>query len=338
MTSALLATVLMILSLSFWANADYGGSVFGYGYEFAFYHSNGDKIDYIGALIRCETGILKGWLAEPKTPEINNLLQQVTYGSYSVWIGATDLSAEHRWLWLDTTELYWTNWDAGEPNNSADEDCMLFLASGEWNDKSCCYRAQGYICQIPDSARSKFGHSELNIVKTPATFKEATDACSAQGARLVSTTDEASERDLRQIVEVGNSQLWVGKMENGLSGCALFNRYGTFADDCSKSKEGFICETVRPHALRVSQRNASVIETSAIEVDCTGEGYPIPDMEWRKDGKIVAQVKSLGKSTLVVNNAKKSDAGQYTCYATNAVNKDKYEARTFMDLEVTARN
>lgn len=27
-----------------------------------------------------------------------------------VWVGATDLSAEDNWLWLDTTEVYWDNW------------------------------------------------------------------------------------------------------------------------------------------------------------------------------------------------------------------------------------
>ena len=53
-----------------------------------------------------------------------------------------------------------------------------------------------------DDLDSVFGHSEFNIVTTPATFQDAADACSAQGARLVHTSDEASERDLRRSLDM----------------------------------------------------------------------------------------------------------------------------------------
>ena len=86
--------------------------------------------------------------------------------------------------------------------------------------------------------------------------------------------------------------------------------------------------------MKVSQSKSEVFENSKVELDCTAEGFPVPDVEWYKDGKPVdTQIKSQGESTLLIPNAKESDSGRYTCYATNSVNIGKYEVRTFADLQ-----
>ena len=43
------------------------------------------------------------------------------------------------WQWEDKSELSYTNWDAGEPNdwNGQQEDCTEVLKTGDWNDDPC---------------------------------------------------------------------------------------------------------------------------------------------------------------------------------------------------------
>lgn len=68
----------------------------------------------------------------------------------STWIGATDLAVEGEWRWdtgPEAGQLFWlgaaagsaqnglySNWNGGEPNNSANEDGVQLLTSGRWND------------------------------------------------------------------------------------------------------------------------------------------------------------------------------------------------------------
>lgn len=49
------------------------------------------------------------------------------------WIGATDAAAEGTWVWIDGTPFVFTDWSAGEPNNSGNEDFLAYdLRSGSW--------------------------------------------------------------------------------------------------------------------------------------------------------------------------------------------------------------
>ncbi|KAK7491800.1 hypothetical protein BaRGS_00016935 [Batillaria attramentaria] len=72
-----------------------------------------------------------GILAEPKTADANNFLKnyiQTTISSYywSRWLGITDVAQEGKWVYVsDGSEVVFTDWDAGEPNNGGNfgEDC-----------------------------------------------------------------------------------------------------------------------------------------------------------------------------------------------------------------------
>lgn len=52
-------------------------------------------------------------------------------GSY---FGYTDVAAEGTWVWADGNAYSYTNWNAGEPNNSGNEDYGIIYTSGKWND------------------------------------------------------------------------------------------------------------------------------------------------------------------------------------------------------------
>ena len=44
------------------------------------------------------------------------------------------------------TPLSYTNWNAGEPNNWSNEDCVMVYWNGKWNDEACTTKNR-YVCQ-----------------------------------------------------------------------------------------------------------------------------------------------------------------------------------------------
>lgn len=60
-------------------------------------------------------------------------------GGQRAWIGLTDRDQEGTFQWVDGTQLNYTNWEAGEPNDQGGEDCVEINHNGlgKWNDQSC---------------------------------------------------------------------------------------------------------------------------------------------------------------------------------------------------------
>jgi hypothetical protein len=53
-----------------------------------------------------------------------------------LWIGFTDQASEGTWAWSDGTPAAFTNWNAGEPNNSSNTEhyAEMLGSNGRWND------------------------------------------------------------------------------------------------------------------------------------------------------------------------------------------------------------
>lgn len=74
-----------------------------------------------GNLVSIQDGAENAWI-------LNN------FGG-GIWIGLTDDSQEGTFSWVDGSPLSYTNWNAGEPNNSGNEDYGVMIAGGKWNDE-----------------------------------------------------------------------------------------------------------------------------------------------------------------------------------------------------------
>lgn len=67
---------------------------------------------------------------------LNNLNDPAV--SNIIWIGYNDEAVEGVFEWYDQSPVTYTNWAAGEPNNSGgNEDCTQIYPSGLWNDLPC---------------------------------------------------------------------------------------------------------------------------------------------------------------------------------------------------------
>uniref|UniRef100_A0A668A4W8 C-type lectin domain-containing protein n=1 Tax=Myripristis murdjan TaxID=586833 RepID=A0A668A4W8_9TELE len=58
----------------------------------------------------------------------------------SVWIGLNDRDNEGTWKWTDGTPMTKSYWNANQPDNWGEEDCVHinnFEAVNNWNDLSC---------------------------------------------------------------------------------------------------------------------------------------------------------------------------------------------------------
>ncbi|XP_063302400.1 C-type lectin domain family 4 member G-like [Pelobates fuscus] len=67
--------------------------------------------------------------------------------STKYWMGLRrDATNINMWKWLDGTELTFTNWDKGEPNNSEKKEHCGEILSGSWNDRNCD-ASVNFICR-----------------------------------------------------------------------------------------------------------------------------------------------------------------------------------------------
>ena len=61
---------------------------------------------------------------------------------------------EREYVWTDGTIFDFSNWNAGEPNDSnGNEDCMsMYVSTGKWNDDKCT-DAKPFLCKPAKSPR-----------------------------------------------------------------------------------------------------------------------------------------------------------------------------------------
>ncbi|XP_038596413.1 LOW QUALITY PROTEIN: low affinity immunoglobulin epsilon Fc receptor [Tachyglossus aculeatus] len=74
------------------------------------------------------------------------LTKKATLKGY--WIGLRNSVLEEQLLWVDSSQLDYTNWNFGEPNNLGQgEDCVMMRSNGKWNDATCRGGQEGWICE-----------------------------------------------------------------------------------------------------------------------------------------------------------------------------------------------
>merc|ERR1712098_636979 len=91
-------------------------------------------------------------LASVRTQEEQDVLAGLAGGN--AWIGLHDMQGEGEHTWEDQSDLLYSNWEPGQPDNSGQfmwwggEDCveMSMDYSFRWNDQDCDNQNK-YICR-----------------------------------------------------------------------------------------------------------------------------------------------------------------------------------------------
>ncbi|CAH7282680.1 C-type lectin domain family 4 member G [Phodopus roborovskii] len=89
-------------------------------------------------------------LVTVKGPDEQGFLSQHTRGR-GYWLGlraVRRLGKIQGYQWVDGVSLTFSHWNYGEPNDSrGQEDCVMMLHSGLWNDAPCTSERDGWVCE-----------------------------------------------------------------------------------------------------------------------------------------------------------------------------------------------
>ncbi len=117
----------------------------GSGHTYAAYE---EKVSWEQAVDRCAE---IGWYLAIDRSELESVLIQGLLAE-PAWIGASDVAVEGDWRWVDGEPWDYTHWRTGEPNGSADENCLTADWGAEaWNDLECDATFP-YVCEIGSPA------------------------------------------------------------------------------------------------------------------------------------------------------------------------------------------
>jgi hypothetical protein len=59
------------------------------------------------------------------------------FPGWSYWTGGSDAAQEGTWRWSAGHPWSYSNWDAGQPQGSSNENCAVVMDNGKWHDQPC---------------------------------------------------------------------------------------------------------------------------------------------------------------------------------------------------------
>ncbi|XP_059586337.1 pulmonary surfactant-associated protein A [Alligator mississippiensis] len=96
--------------------------------------TNGKSADFETIFNMCKNA--GGFIASPKNKGENNaILEFVRHFNPYAYLGIKESLNPGEFLYLDGTELSYTNWYPGEPSDRRTEACAEMYIDGTWNDK-----------------------------------------------------------------------------------------------------------------------------------------------------------------------------------------------------------
>ena len=91
---------------------------------------------------------LGGFLAEPRSEEINTAVKYFDFKYKQFWIGLRDNLKDRNFHWqTDQSALSYTDWGKNQPNNhGGSQYCVMIDKKYTWNDRACSAKFE-YLCQ-----------------------------------------------------------------------------------------------------------------------------------------------------------------------------------------------
>ena len=121
-----------------------------------FYKVYREEMTYNAAKTQCESD--GSFLAIPRSETENYYIADLIPNS-NIWIGINDIDQEGLFVAVDGSNITYTNWDSGEPNNEGsahNEDAVHIYTDRDWvgshrqhtwNDINVNHR-MGFVCSL----------------------------------------------------------------------------------------------------------------------------------------------------------------------------------------------
>jgi len=161
-------------------------------------------------------------LASVHSQEENTYLYILCGSENKCWLGFTDAAVEGDWEWSDGSDIVFTNWEKGEPNNNWNEDYAAIEGeTSQWNDYGGSYDAYA-ICQksetVPAIVWSEcYGNSCYYKTPSEMSWIEANMTCVGLGVELASVHSDAENTFLFNFCGY-DSDCWIGLTDEQAEG------------------------------------------------------------------------------------------------------------------------
>jgi hypothetical protein len=101
---------------------------------------------------------------------------------------------------------------------------------------------------------------------------------------------------------------------------------------CQKVTNAYFCVVIAVPYFTEEPENVNAAEDETIEFRCKASGVPEPQIKWIHNGRPISEAtinvrRKVTPNSIVIQNLKKNDTGNYGCNATNSlgyVYKDVY--------------
>jgi len=101
-------------------------------------------VNYLGALLGCCS--MGAVLASVNSQADQDIVFSLA-GSTGAWLGLSDFLDEGKFSWTDGSDVSFTNWRPGQPNNNnINQHCLWLRTDSFWDDVTC-KRQEAYVCQ-----------------------------------------------------------------------------------------------------------------------------------------------------------------------------------------------
>ena len=90
---------------------------------------------------------------------------------------------------------------------------------------------------------------------------------------------------------------------------------------------------VTPTITKKSKSKVTVVEGNVLYLVCEAEGFPSPNVTWKKNGKVLQE--NINKTDFIVDDTSENNAGKYECEASNSVGTVSYTVEVTIKGKVT---
>ncbi|XP_068732572.1 limbic system-associated membrane protein-like isoform X1 [Montipora capricornis] len=86
-----------------------------------------------------------------------------------------------------------------------------------------------------------------------------------------------------------------------------------------------------PTIAKRSRLKVTVVIGNQVLLVCEADGFPIPQITWKKDGQVLHN--GHNRTELIIENTNQEDAGDYECEASNSVGTANYSSTVIVNSE-----